>query len=424
MVVCQYFLRGRCKFGNHCRDEHPPRPNVSGGGSGGWSRPAVPVKVAADPFRTGGGGGGRGGRGGGGRGNGRGGGGSASWTQNASQSGIVPKDPFWQQRGGGASSGNWRGPAGNIDGKLNREDLTSGFPQWPLTCYGRDEEDNLLVGDVSMEEARVRAYHALRSGAGSFQEIVTEEARTAATHRERIALLLDPRKGDIFSNPMGPVSSQVPSSSPLFAQPLASTSTSMLGTPATPSFFLPSSSPSFGHPLATTPSPMTVAQSPFGGPFSTQPNRSASFGFSGQILASQQSSPGFDPQGLFQPAPASNPSVASQHSLPFTPFPQNNETFLNAANTSTWSSNMGADVQSGHGSAPPSSAFDFSTGSTRPSSVILATESFSNTQGVRSTLNTQANQPKDIPEEAMSAFTAERFVYGSVPEFPPPMELC
>ncbi|KAI0650889.1 hypothetical protein C8Q79DRAFT_411655 [Trametes meyenii] len=31
MVVCQYFLRGTCKFGNNCRYEHPRDGQRQGG---------------------------------------------------------------------------------------------------------------------------------------------------------------------------------------------------------------------------------------------------------------------------------------------------------------------------------------------------------------------------------------------------------
>ncbi|KAI0694382.1 hypothetical protein C8T65DRAFT_666804 [Cerioporus squamosus] len=38
MAVCQFFLRGTCKFGNNCRNEHPRDGQRQGGfGNQSWT---------------------------------------------------------------------------------------------------------------------------------------------------------------------------------------------------------------------------------------------------------------------------------------------------------------------------------------------------------------------------------------------------
>lgn len=110
MAVCQFFLQGRCRFGNQCRNEHPvnARSNATSFGQpGGW--PAL---------------------------------------------------------GGGASSS----PA-EPDIALTRDGIASdlgahGRPLWHLTSYAPARGEPNLVGglDISPEEDRWMAYQARQAG--------------------------------------------------------------------------------------------------------------------------------------------------------------------------------------------------------------------------------------------------------------------
>lgn len=38
MAVCQFFLKGQCKYGDNCRYEHPANARQSGFGASSWNR--------------------------------------------------------------------------------------------------------------------------------------------------------------------------------------------------------------------------------------------------------------------------------------------------------------------------------------------------------------------------------------------------
>ncbi|KJA29545.1 hypothetical protein HYPSUDRAFT_152370, partial [Hypholoma sublateritium FD-334 SS-4] len=51
MAVCQFFLRGQCRFGESCRNEHPATPPTSGFGNSSWTRNTTPSANSKDvPF--------------------------------------------------------------------------------------------------------------------------------------------------------------------------------------------------------------------------------------------------------------------------------------------------------------------------------------------------------------------------------------
>ncbi|KIM35004.1 hypothetical protein M413DRAFT_449956, partial [Hebeloma cylindrosporum] len=105
-VVCQFFLRGTCKFGDSCRNEHPANPQQSTFGGSSWNRN----------------------------------------TSSAADAKITL--PF---------------NAANIT-----HDLTPSKekPLWPLSSYGPSKHEPLLLAglDESPEELRVKAVAALKAG--------------------------------------------------------------------------------------------------------------------------------------------------------------------------------------------------------------------------------------------------------------------
>lgn len=148
--VCQFFMEGRCKFGDNCKNEHPAGQGSSQSQGGFGNR-----------F-------------------------SALNNQNGARG-----------RPGGFGSGpsNQDNNPYNVSGETIKLDLTTERPIWPLSSYGpgRNAPLQLMEGDIeqSPEEMRVRHYLALSKG--NPQESIQLEAQTAAKANEAIQRIL----GDI-----------------------------------------------------------------------------------------------------------------------------------------------------------------------------------------------------------------------------------
>ncbi|EME27712.1 zinc finger (CCCH-type) family protein isoform 1 [Galdieria sulphuraria] len=202
MVVCKYFLRGNCKFGRNCKNEHPMQNSSQGSfgfskkGPGEWSDPFQARKVQSpfsnsfgnfkskdyvgqgmsqDPFRS----------------SSKASGNGfyrhqrsnvamdvSSFNEDARGRGRVT-----YQRGRGRASyqehalqnsGNWTKEADNDWMEVS----------WPFTCYGIEENPNILDGDISFEELRTEAYAAALQGIG-LNEIVQRERDLATEYRNR-----------------------------------------------------------------------------------------------------------------------------------------------------------------------------------------------------------------------------------------------
>lgn len=110
MVVCQFFLQGRCRFGNNCRNEHPVQART---GPSAFGRASTAFSGSASAF-----------------------GGAKSAMQEPEV--ALSKDGIMTDLG------------------------ANGRPIWRLTCYAPARfEPNLIQGiDVSPEEDRLLAYQA------------------------------------------------------------------------------------------------------------------------------------------------------------------------------------------------------------------------------------------------------------------------
>ncbi|KZT29505.1 hypothetical protein NEOLEDRAFT_605845 [Neolentinus lepideus HHB14362 ss-1] len=117
MVVCQYYMQGRCKFGNSCRNEHPR----DGRGHGAF--------------------------------------GNSSWNSGGNQKVPVPFSMETMTK--------------DMTPQVDK-------PMWPLSSYGPAKHEPLLVAglDESPEELRVKAMLELKSG--TVNEYIKYEAEKIA----------------------------------------------------------------------------------------------------------------------------------------------------------------------------------------------------------------------------------------------------
>ncbi|GJQ10926.1 hypothetical protein GpartN1_g2717.t1 [Galdieria partita] len=205
MVVCKYFLRGNCKFGRNCKNEHPLQ-NASQGsfgfskkGPGEWNDPfqtrTSPSSfsnsfgnykrndfgqgVSSEPFR--------------------------SFTKPSGngfyrpQRSVVAMDVSGSNedaRGRGrVSYHRGRGRANYPENTLQRSgnwtkeaESDAMEVSWPFTCYGLEGNPNIFEGDISFEELRAEAYAAALQGIG-LNEIVQRERDLAAEYRNRQSTL-------------------------------------------------------------------------------------------------------------------------------------------------------------------------------------------------------------------------------------------
>ncbi|KAF8165892.1 hypothetical protein B0H34DRAFT_787201 [Crassisporium funariophilum] len=216
MAVCQFFLRGTCKFGDGCRNEHPANARQSGFGNSGWTTSTQPKPVL--PYN-----------------------------------------------------------AANIANDLTAH---VDKPLWPLTSYAPAKHEPLLLAglDESPEELRVKAFTAIR--AGNVNEYLQYEANQIAAAEQVYANARDnsaqayekaaqqsamlghaadstatPNKPSAFGGNTG---SAFPSTSSAFN---VTSAPSAFGNTTTPSAFASTSTPSaFGN--TSTPSAFGTSTTP------------------------------------------------------------------------------------------------------------------------------------------------------------------
>ncbi|RAH42030.1 FG-nucleoporin nup42 [Aspergillus brunneoviolaceus CBS 621.78] len=307
MPVCQHFLKGRCKYGDRCYNEHPGKQTVGGN------------KFAA---LSGGGGGG--------------GGGGGECALNMVRYGITAADI--------------------------KADLTpgKGLPEWIFSCYGpgRDAPRQLFGGpqrEQSFEELRLRHYELVAQGspievAVSEAQGLHNEARNQMENALRdldgaVRYILDgakehPNRIDIIKAP--------PATGPAFGEP------ALLGDQA---YAKPSIAPPIGF---GQPSNLAHATG-FGQPSAF--NQGSSFGKPSAQSAFGQPSFGQPAPGFGQPS-FGQPSAAGATASPFskasggfgasasTPSP-----FAQFANAKSGGSTIGQPSASPFGSGQPSNPF-------------------------------------------------------------------
>ncbi|KAJ3711261.1 hypothetical protein DFJ43DRAFT_112159 [Lentinula guzmanii] len=204
MVVCNYFLRGQCRFGDKCRNEHPQSGNQS-------------------------------------------------WVNSASGSNTGNKD----------SAGLFSQESLLSDITLGKEK-----PLWPLSSYGPAKyEPDIVVGlDTCPEELRVKAWEAkVQNNVNGYIQYeadkIAQADRSFNNARGNIQMLYDQaiQQSSVISSSLGAPSSAFPSSSSAFvsssngafgsnnAFPSSSSAPSIFGSTSgsKPAFSSSTSSPAF-----------------------------------------------------------------------------------------------------------------------------------------------------------------------------------
>ncbi|KDR84254.1 hypothetical protein GALMADRAFT_87139 [Galerina marginata CBS 339.88] len=218
MAVCQFFLRGQCRFGDTCRNEHPAGGQQGGFGSGCFYA-TKKLSLSGYTFFS-----------------------DSSWSKQAAAGSSDSKVPL------------------PFTAAQIKNDLTESVdkPIWPLSSYAAAKHEPLLISglDESAEELRVKAFTA--SQAGSLNEYLSyESSRIAAAEQ-------------VYSNARmnsEQAYEQAAQQSKLSALSADSAPKSLLGTGNSGSAF-PSTSSAFGNTSTANPSAFGATPTPsvFGAP--------------------------------------------------------------------------------------------------------------------------------------------------------------
>lgn len=163
MAVCNFFLAGRCKYGDRCYNEHP-RDGRGGGGGGGVrgvtfrdsfgaanQQNQNPFQQTQSPFH---------------------------WSANQQQN-----QQAQPQQGGGNT-------VQDIVRSLPKEmDIWQTSGMWPFSCFSLDKDITSLPDfvDMSPEELRLDAYNAIKDGSvASFKQNLSMLSEAYRTKQEQI----------------------------------------------------------------------------------------------------------------------------------------------------------------------------------------------------------------------------------------------
>ncbi|KAL2045721.1 hypothetical protein N7G274_002152 [Stereocaulon virgatum] len=290
MTVCQFFLRGNCKFGDHCKNEHPGKITAA------IRNPFAPLQSGS--------------------------------TNHASSSSI-------------RNSSTSRDTQYNLEKNSIINDLSKERPQWILSSYGPGKQAPLqLFGghprEQSFEELRARHYEL--AAQGNEQQAIQEAEALVRNAEQQIQTALSdvdgaikyiingenehPNRKDICeSRGFPPVQPQPRGSNqqPASISGHPSNPAPAFGQPSAPSTFSRPSAPTFGQPSAPVstfgqPSTLTFGQpsafgrpSALGGPTANFGQPSSAFGK--PLVPKPGFGQPFAPSPFGAPAQQRNPSL-------------------------------------------------------------------------------------------------------------------
>ncbi|NXK89339.1 NUPL2 protein, partial [Formicarius rufipectus] len=422
MGVCQYFVRGYCRFGDRCWNEHPrgnhgraaaPAPQVTSGRGGGWSTSTQRYSNVIQPstFKSD--------TWGGSRDHGRGFFGSSDF---GSSGGSSRNADFSQNRFSALANSQ------NVaDGSKDEEErllecvvkdmeIWESSGQWIFSSYSPMKEKLNVSGfsDVSPEELRLEYYDSrAKNMIGNYIDAVQQLAAQWKNRLLQLKALNASTKAALLSafkntgtqpSPAFGLGGQQTSSFGLSSFPVSSSSASASSFSFKASSSLVSSSSSGNNPAAGgssaagNPPAFGVASSPstpqpggFGSPAAPS---AASFSFKTAATTGGFGTPGF--LGFGNAAAAAN----SSSTAPLTAF-------------------GGFNAATAPSASPSSGAVFGQTASASGHHVSSASSAVTNT-----TASEQLFTPKsELSAEEWQQFEAKEFTIGKIPLKPPPLEL-
>lgn len=438
MVVCQFFLRGTCKFGSKCRNEH----SQGQGGFGQSSSFGGLNKSSFQPQRTQQG--------------------SNVWSNNQNNN------------NNNNNNGNQDTTEKIILSIKTEMQIWEASRMWPFSCFSVQKERPCLTGltDYSPEEIRLEAYKSRADNNTSHYLNFLKQCQDQLTRRRTELKNLTASSWDTEQRQMtggstnslfqtntqntGPFSSQPslfsgtqnqPKSTGLFGS--NTSEQSLFGQKPAQSIFGQQSSlgPQTANSNFAPQNPFgTQTQSLFGQPssqkqglFSQTPQSSAQ-----NIFAQQQQQPQQPKsQGLFsQPTNQMSTGLFTQQPAPQQGLFASQPTQGLFGNTQTPQRNL-------FGQQPASAVQQQASGSlfgnaAAPGSVVqVATAALGSAANAQQNSNpflkaamqqSQLSNPSQnvpqiasslqVTEKDLAAFIADSFVFGQIPECPPPLELC
>ncbi|XP_026203536.1 nucleoporin NUP42 [Anabas testudineus] len=457
MTVCNFYLQGRCRYGDKCWNEHPRGGNRGGGGGqqhsnnynrasgqqqqqprggeggfgnrvwvnpnqqkGGYIQPSSFSSRGSDDWGRGGGGGGGGG---GGSDWGRGGGGRRdnvkssefSFSNQNRYSALDTPSTFDRggRRGGGGGGGGGGTSAGDEDDDKKLEIIQADMEawessgQWALSCYSKSNATLSGFTDLSPEELRLEYYSTRASG--DLQTYISGVSQLIDQWRSRLQEL----------KVMNPATRAA-----LLAElndPTPQTSSSGFGLASATGFG--SSASDFGSKGFGAPAPAQTSGFGFAAPsggFGSAP--SAPTGFGSALTAPTQPPSGFGSSSTVTSPPSAS---AFSFAVPTSDKPAATSGFGSASGFSFSSTtNNGGGLRSGFGSEAPAptgsnSVFGQTSAGFGASGAQAAAGSGS-ASGASGSLF--SNESTLTPEE-LNQFKAKRFTLGQIPLKPPPADL-
>ncbi|NXB98839.1 NUPL2 protein, partial [Orthonyx spaldingii] len=426
MGVCQFFLRGYCRFGDRCWNEHPRggagrpgAPPAHGGGGGGWgtsnqrySNVKQPSSFKSDTW-------------GGSRDHGRGFFGSSDFGSSGSSS----RNADFSQNRFSALANSQSGADGSKDEEerlfeciVKDMEIWESFGQWIFSCYSPMKEKMNISGfsDVSPEELRLEYYDSRANNiVGNYIDAVQKLALQWKNRLLQLKTLNASTKAALLSAfkatgtqpaPAFGMGGQQTSSFGLSSFPVSSSSSSSSTSASSFSFkttsSLVSSTPSGSSPAAAGSSSAAGNAPAFGATSSPSAPQSAGFGSPAAPSAASFSfktaatAGGFGASGFSGFGSASAVNSASATPLPaFGAFGAPGGTSASPASGALFG--QSASASSGH---PGTSASAAATPSSPASEKLFTPKS-------------------ELSAEEWQQFEAKEFTIGKIPLKPPPLEL-
>ncbi|KAK2887768.1 hypothetical protein Q8A67_015996 [Cirrhinus molitorella] len=404
MPVCNFFLQGRCRYGEKCWNEHPrggrggdfrgnQQPSRGGFGNRVWINPSQRTSgdyIQPSSFSH--------------SGNNdwsRGGGGGGGTSQDIKSSDFSFSS---QNRFSALSSHSHsdKGGQNTADDNAKHVDTiqkdmeiwqTSG--QWPFSCYSALNGQISGFVELSPEELRLEYYTGQASG--DLQTYMNSVQQLANQWRSRVQEL----RTMSSSTQISVISELNNPSSSTSTQGFVSTSS---GFSSTASGFGNTSSSSSGIGV--------------GGFVSSAPQSSSSFSFASSKAVFGESNTQQAPGAFAQPSSgfaASAPSVASFSFAPQATENKASAAAFNSASAFSFKSSSGGLGTGFSSSAPTNSGFNQSS--------AFASSAFSGATDASHSAGSLFSAQSDLTADELKEFTAKRFTLGQIPLKPPPAEL-